>query len=89
MVGDPTKKSPRDAIGSVAFVTAGKLRQRRDVVSGAGFCSQNEMTLHFGLGAATKVDKLEIRWADGVREIFEVPSLNRKFVVTQGKRTLD
>ena len=89
LVGDPTKKSPRDAIGSVAFVNAGKLRQRRDVVSGAGFCSQNEMTLHFGLGAATKVDKLEIRWADGVRESFEVPSLNRKFVVTQGKRTLD
>ncbi|HEY6802040.1 MAG TPA: CRTAC1 family protein [Pyrinomonadaceae bacterium] len=89
LVGDPTKKTPRDAIGSVAFVTTGKTRQRQDVVSGAGFCSQNEMTLHFGLGQATKVDKLEVRWANGARETFDVPSVNRTFIVTQGKRTLD
>jgi hypothetical protein len=54
LAGDPTKKTPRDAIGSIAFVTTAKVRQRADVVSGAGFCSQNEMTLHFGLGSATK-----------------------------------
>mgnify|MGYP003694176733 CR=1 FL=1 len=47
------------------------------------------MTLHFGLGSATKVDKLEIKWANGARETFDVPSVNRTFVVTQGKRTLD
>jgi len=89
LVGDPVKKTPRDAIGSAAFVTTSKVRQRGDVVSGAGFCSQNEMTLHFGLGSATKVDKLEIKWANGTRETFDVPSVNRTIVVTQGKRTLD
>jgi hypothetical protein len=89
LVGDVAKKTPKDAIGSTAYVTTGKLRQRADVVSGAGFCSQNEMTLHFGLGPATKVDKLEIRWANGAREMFEVPSVNKTFIVTQGKRMLD
>jgi hypothetical protein len=89
LVGDPAKKTPRDAIGSVAFVTTGKVRQRGDVISGAGFCSQNEMTLHFGLGSALKIDKLEITWSNGSRETFDVPSINRIFVVTQGKRTLD
>jgi hypothetical protein len=89
LIGDVTKKSPKDAIGSTAFVTTGKTRQRADVVSGGGFCSQNEMTLHFGIGSAAKVDKLEIRWSNGTRETFDVPSVNKTFVVTQGKRTLD
>ena len=46
------------------------MRQRQDVLSGAIYCSQNDLTLHFGLGAATKVDKLEIKWANGSVENF-------------------
>jgi len=84
LVGDVAKKSPKDAIGSIAFLTTGKIRQRQDVVSGAGYCSQNEMTLHFGLGAATKVDKLEIRWPDGVVETFNVSSIDRTISIVQG-----
>jgi len=82
-------KAPRDAIGSVAFLTTGlttgKLRQRQDVVSGAVYCSQNDMTLHFGLGAATKVDKLEIQWADGASEVFAVAGVDKVITITEGK----
>jgi hypothetical protein len=82
-------KGPRDAIGTVAYVTSattgGKIRQRQDVFSGAIFCSQNEMTLHFGLGAATKVDKLEINWPDGSTEVVEVPAIDKTITITQGK----
>ena len=85
LVGDVAKKSPRDAIGSVAYVTTGSVRQRQDVVSGAVYCSQNDMTLHFGLGAATKVDKLEIRWSDGSVETFDVPAIDRVVTITEGK----
>lgn len=85
LVGDVSKKTPRDAIGSFAFVTTGQLRQRIDVLSGAVFCSQNDMTLHFGLGAATKVDKLEIHWANGSVETVAVPSIDRTMTITQGK----
>ena len=76
-------KAPRDAIGSVAYVTAGKIRQRQDAFSGAIYCSQNEMTLHFGLGAATKVDKLEIRWPDGSTEVVEVGTVDKTITITQ------
>ena len=85
LVGDVSKKSPRDAIGAVAFLTTGKLRQRQDVLSGAVYCSQNDMTLHFGLGAATKVDKLEIKWPDGSAEIVEISAIDRIVTITQGK----
>jgi hypothetical protein len=85
LVGDVGKKTPRDAIGSVAYVTTGKLRRRADVVSGAVYCSQNDMTLHFGLGAATRVDKLEIKWSDGSVETFNVPAVDKTMTITQGK----
>ncbi len=78
-------KGPRDAIGSVAYLTTGKIRQRQDIFSGAIFCSQNELTLHFGLGGATRVDKLEIKWPDGSTEVVEVPAIDRTITITQGK----
>jgi enediyne biosynthesis protein E4 len=82
LVGD--KKGPRDAIGSIAYLTTGQVRQRREVVSGAGYCSQNDMTLHFGLGAATRVDKLEIQWANGPMEVVEVPAIDKTMTIIQG-----
>ncbi|MCA1573461.1 MAG: CRTAC1 family protein [Acidobacteria bacterium] len=85
LVGDVAKKSPRDAIASIAYLTTGKVRQRQDVVSGAVYCSQNDMTLHFGLGAATKVDKLEILWPDGTWETIDVPVVDTKLKIIQGK----
>jgi hypothetical protein len=85
LVGDPSKKTPRDAIGSIAYLTTGKIRQRLDVISGAVYCSQNDLTLHFGLGAATKVDKLEIQWANGAVEAFDIPAIDKVMTITQGK----
>jgi len=85
LVGDVAKKSPRDAIGAIVYLTTGKLRQRQDVISGAGYASQNDMTLHFGLGAATTVDKLEVKWPDGSSETINVPGIDRKLTVTEGK----
>jgi enediyne biosynthesis protein E4 len=85
LVGDVSKKTPRDAIGSTVQLTAGKLRLRQDVISGAGYCSQNDMTLHFGLGQATKIVKLEIRWADGTIENVTVPSVDKLFTISQGR----
>jgi enediyne biosynthesis protein E4 len=85
LIGDATKKTPLDAIGSVAFITVGPVRLRMDVISGAVYCSQNDLTLHFGLGAAAKVDKLEIQWANGMSETVPVPGIDRTLTITQGK----
>ncbi len=85
LVGDVAKKSPKDAIGSVVYLTTGKTRQRQDLFSGAIYCSQNDMTLHFGLGAATKVDRLEIQWPNGALETFEITGVDKSVTLTQGK----
>jgi hypothetical protein len=85
LTGDPARKSPRDATGAIAYVTTGKMRQREDVVSGGSYASQNDPCLFFGLGAAAKVDKLEVKWPDGSTETFDVPGVDRTLTLTEGK----
>ena len=85
LVGDVGKRSPRDAIGAIVYVTTGKVRQRQDVISGGSYASQNDLTLHFGLGAATSVDKVEVKWPDGSSETVNIPGIDRKLTVIEGK----
>ncbi len=85
LAGDTAKKSPRDATGARVYATAGALRQRLDLVSGAGYASQNDPCLHVGLGAAAKIDRLEVKWPDGTLETITLPGIDRTFTITQGK----
>ncbi|HWW75079.1 MAG TPA: CRTAC1 family protein [Pyrinomonadaceae bacterium] len=85
LAGDPAKKSPRDATGATVYLTAGGLRQRADVVSGGSYASQNDPTLSFGLGAAAKVDKLQVQWPDGSNETFDVPAVDKTVTLGEGK----
>ena len=78
-------KGPRDAIGAKAFLTANGMTQRNDVISGGSYISSNDLRLHFGIGKATQVDKLEIRWPDGIKENITLPRINRVFTIVEGK----
>ena len=78
-------KNPRDAIGSKVFVTAGGISQRADVVSGGSYGSSSDLRVHFGLGSATKIDKLEIHWPSAAKQAITVPGVDRIFTVTEGK----
>ncbi|HYV84662.1 MAG TPA: CRTAC1 family protein [Patescibacteria group bacterium] len=62
-------RSNRDALGAVVTITTGGRRQIREVRSASSYMSQNDMRLHFGLGAATKVDAIEIRWPTRDRKV--------------------
>jgi hypothetical protein len=83
LVGGP--KSPKDAIGAKIFVTAGGVRQRADIFSGGSYGSNSDPRVHFGLGAATKLEKLEIRWPDGSAEAVKIPQVDRTYAIEEGK----
>jgi hypothetical protein len=72
-------------VGSTVYLTAGGVRQRGDVMSGGSFESSNDMRLHYGLGASTTVDKVEIRWPDGLKETVTVPGVDRYYAIEEGK----
>jgi hypothetical protein len=76
-------KSPRDATGARVFLTACGVRQRADVVSGGSYGSSSDPRLHFGLGACTKVDSVEIAWPSGARQSLDVPGVDRILTVEE------
>ena len=77
--------SPRDAIGAKVFVTSNGARQRADVTSGGSYGSSSDPRLHFGLGPATRIDKIEIDWPSGKKELLVTGALNRFVTVIEGK----
>ena len=84
----PTRyNSPRDAIGAKVFLTVNGIRQRADVFAGGSYASSSDPRLHFGLGTATKIDKLEIHWPDGIIQQVPVPAVDRILTVTERKGT--
>lgn len=83
-------ESNRDAVGAVARIVAGGLLQVRVRSAGSGFQAQSESTLHFGLGAAERVDELTVRWPSGRRETFhDLPAGHlARIVEGEGRVTL-
>ena len=86
LIGGP--KSPRDATGTQVFVTAGGVRQRSDVFSGGSYGSNSDPRVHFGLGAATKVNKVEIQWPSGAKQEVTLPGVDAIFTVDEVKGLL-
>ena len=83
LIGGP--KSPRDAIGATLYLTANGTRQRADVFSGGSYASTSDMRPHFGIGASTTVETLEVHWPSGLIEQFTVPAIDRFQTLTEGQ----
>jgi enediyne biosynthesis protein E4 len=62
-------KANRSAIGALVRVTAAGFVQTAEVRSGGSYLSQSDLRLHFGLGKAAKVDKIEIAWPGGGTQV--------------------
>jgi hypothetical protein len=63
-------KSNRDGIGAKIRVKVGDRILVDEVRSGSSYDSNNDMRVHFGLGAATRLDWVEVRWPNGLSERF-------------------
>ena len=84
-----TGKSPRDGGGSKVFVTTGTVRQRVDIFSGGSYGSSSDTRAHFGLGSASKIDKMEIQWPSGTKQQVAVPGIDRIITVEEGKGVIE
>jgi len=78
-------KSNRSAIGTRVEATVGDHRQIAEVRSGGSYLSHNDSRVHFGLGKATRVERLEVRWPSGLVETFEDIQADRFLTLTEGE----
>ena len=77
-------RSNRSAIGARVTVEAGGRRLIDEVRSGGSFCSQNDLRLHFGLGASAVADRVEVEWPSGGRDVVSGVRADRLVVIREG-----
>jgi enediyne biosynthesis protein E4 len=77
-------RSNRSAIGARVHCTTGDHLQIEEVRSGGSFYSQNDLRIHFGLGKATRIDKLEIRWPSSQVDRFTNVPTNQILKLVEG-----
>src|SRR5437868_4688344 len=77
-------KSNRDAIGAKITLKAGSRTSVDEVRSGSSYDSNSDIRLHFGLGSATRVDSLQVRWPNGLEEKFDNPKVDSIILLKEG-----
>jgi hypothetical protein len=71
------------ALGARVVVTAGRLRMVQEVYGSVGYLSQSDGRAHFGLGGATRADRVEVRWPGGQKRTLENVAADRFLDVVQ------
>jgi hypothetical protein len=78
-------KSNRDGIGARVEVQTSGRRQIQEVTSGGSYLSQSDLRLHFGLGAATRIERIVVRWPSGIVDSVERISADQFLVFEEGR----
>jgi hypothetical protein len=77
-------KSNKAAIGARVTVKTGTLSQFSEVRGGASYISQNDLRLHFGLGANQKMNEVGIRWPNGRTEVLRDAPADFIYTIVEG-----
>jgi hypothetical protein len=80
-------KSNRDGIGArIKVVTASGRALYNHVTTSVGFMSSSDRRAHFGLGAETRIDHVEIRWPSGILQRIDHPAIDQILRVEEPAR---
>jgi hypothetical protein len=77
-------QSNNNGIGARVEIIGAWGKQIRDVHSGEGFKYMSSLNVHFGIGQATAIEQVIIRWPSGIVDIFDNPSPNQTLFVAEG-----
>jgi hypothetical protein len=78
-------RANRDGIGAQIRLTAGGRTRVDQVTSGSSYLAQHDIRVHFGLGTAARVDRLEVRWPGGRADVIENLPANHIITVREGQ----
>jgi hypothetical protein len=78
------KKSNRAGIGAQVRITAAGRTRLSFVNGGNGFASQSTYRVHFGLAGRDAIDKVEVRWPSGTRQVFKGMQADKIYKIVEG-----
>jgi hypothetical protein len=76
-------QSNANGIGARVEIYGAWGKQIREIKSGNGFSHQSSLNAHFGLGTATTIDKIIIRWPSGIVDTVNNPSINTPIKIVE------
>jgi hypothetical protein len=79
------RTSNRSAIGARVTVRTGGFTQVSEVAAGESYLSHNDLRVHFGLGANSRMDDVEVRWPDGRVERIGPLDAGRMYTIEEGR----
>jgi hypothetical protein len=77
-------RSNRDGYGAILKATIGKRTLLRYCHADGSYLSSSDPRVHFGLGKATRVDRLVIRWPSGHTDTLKNLSADRYLTIQEG-----
>jgi hypothetical protein len=75
--------SNRGAIGARVTLIANGTKQIREIQSTTTFISESSQVVHFGLGSATSITSLQIKWPSGIIQNIPAPAINTYQVIVE------
>jgi len=70
--------SNRSAIGARVELHWNGQVQAQEIHGGSGFSAQNQRVVHYGLGSASGVDRVVVRWPSGRSQTVERPAIDTR-----------
>ncbi len=78
-------KDNRDGLGTKIKITTAEGVQFNQATTAVGYSSSSDKRVHFGLGKATVVDKIELSWPTGVKQVLTNVKADQIFAVVEGR----
>ncbi|MCB0443384.1 MAG: VCBS repeat-containing protein [Flavobacterium sp.] len=78
-------QSNSNGIGARVEIYGAWGKQIRDVRSGEGFKYMSSLNAHFGIGLATEIDQIIVRWPSGLVDTIDNPEINEMLQIVEGE----
>jgi len=75
----------RDGLGTKIKITTPRGTQYNHATTAVGYSSSSDKRVHFGLGEAAVVDKIEVTWPSGLRQTLADVKADQILTITQGR----
>ncbi len=78
-------KDNRDGLGTKIKITTSEGVQFNQATTAVGYSSSSDKRVHFGLGKATVIDKIELSWPTGVKQVLTNVKIDQILTVVEGR----
>jgi hypothetical protein len=79
-------KSNRDGLGTKVKVTTSHGSQFNQATTAVGFNSSSDKRVHFGLGEATVIDRIELAWPSGIKQVLANIKADQVLTITESRQ---